>query len=275
MELVRKNKLTRLKDFLFRLIDHNLFLLSSSISYYSAVAIAPFLMILLALASVIGGEVQSKVTKQASSFSPEFGHMVALIFQNVNEGVDLRSISGLIGVFVLLFTASLVFVQMRYGLDVIYGHHEKKGPISLKKYVVEKLFAMFVVFIAGIFLLISSSLPGILKVIFPEQDYVTTALVLNLVVYVVMYYGIHMYTPSFRPRKRDAFKMAILSSVFFIVGNSLLGGYFRHFATSSIYGAAATLLVFLIWTFYSSFTMFLSVEILLYLKKIKKIKSSD
>jgi membrane protein len=272
MELIRKNKLTRLKDFLFRLLDDNLFLLSSSISYYSAVAIAPFLMILLSVASIIGGEVQSKVTAQASTISPEFGQMVALIFQNVNKGVDIGSVSGLIGIFVLFFTASLVFLQMRYGLDVIYGFHEKRGPINIWNYILERLFAMFVVFIAGIFLIISSSLPGIIRVIFPEQDYVVAAFLLNLFIYIIMFYGIHVYTPTLKPKKRDALKMSLLSSVFFIIGNTLLGIYFRFYATSSIYGAAATLLVFLIWTYYTSFTMFLSVEIMLFLKKIKKLK---
>lgn len=272
MELVRKNKLTRLKDLLFRIIEHNLFLLSSSISYYSAVAIAPFLMILLALASLIGGEVQSKVTNQAGTISPEFGQMVALIFQNVNKGVDLGSITGIIGVFVLLFTASLVFLQVRYGLDVIYGYHEKRGPLNIWSYILEKLFAMFVVFLAVIFLIVSSSLPGILRVIFPEQDYRATAFILNFFIYVVMFYGIHLFTPTIKPGKREALKMALLSSVFFIIGNTLLGVYFRFYATSSIYGAAATLLVFLIWTYYTSFTMFLTVEIMLFLKTIKKIR---
>jgi len=51
----------------------------------------------------------------------------------------------------------------------------------------------------------------------------------------------------------------------------LLGVYFRSVASSSIYGAAGSLLVFLIWSYYSSFTLFLSVELFLYFRKTKKI----
>lgn len=272
MELLKKTKLTRIKDFFEKVYDDNLFLLSSSISYYSAVAIAPFLLILLAVAAVIGGNVQFKVTHLAGNFSPEFGQMVAIIFQNVNEGVDISSISGLVGVFILFFTASLVFLQMRYALDVIYGHHEIKGRRSIWDQILEKLFAMFVVFLAGISLIAFSSLPGILKFVFPGQDYESTALLVNFFIYVMLFWGIHFFTPSFRPKKWEAFQMALLSSVFFIIGNTLLGIYFRTVATSSIYGAASTLLVFLVWTYYSSFTLFLSVEIFLFLKSIKKTK---
>lgn len=273
MELVKKSKFERTKNFLIKLSEDNLFLLSSSISYYSAVAIAPFLLILLAVAAVIGGNVQAKVTTLAGNFSPEFGHMVAIIFQNVNEGVDLSSLSGLIGVLVLFFTASLVFLQMRYALDVIYGYQEIKGRRSIFEQVLEKLFAMFVVFVAGVFLIVSSSIPGILRVLIPEQDLEGTAVVVNLFIYVVLFWSIHFFTPTVRPRKTDALKMSLLSSFFFIIGNTLIGIYFRTIATSSIYGAASTLLVFLIWTYYSSFTLFLSAEIFLYLKKIRKIKS--
>lgn len=270
MELIRSSRLKKLSHFFVKIYDDNLFLLSSSISYYSAVAIAPFLLILLGVASIIGGDYQSKVTNLVSNFSPELGQMVALIFLNVNEGVDLGSISGLIGVMILFFTASLVFLQMRYAFNVIYGYHENIGRITIWEQILEKLFAMFVVFIAGLFLIVSSSVPGIVRVAFPEQDYESTAVLLNFFIYVVMFFGIHIFTPSQKPGKREAFRMSLLSSLFFMLGNTLLGFYFRTVATSSIYGAAGTLLVFLVWTYYSSFTMFLSVEIFLYLKKIRK-----
>lgn len=272
MELIKKSRTTRLRDFLIKVDQDNLFLLSSSISYYSAVAIAPFLLILLAVASVIGDEVQSKVIDLASNFSFEVGQMVSLIFQNVNEGVNLGSVSGLVGIVVLLFVASLVFLQMRYAFDVIYGHHENKVRYTIWHHILEKLFAMFVVFVAGLFLIVSSSIPGILRVIFPSSNFAATAFALNVVIYVTMFWGIHMFTPSRRPGKKNALIMAVLSSLFFIIGNMLMGIYFRNVATSSIYGAAGTLFVFLIWSYYSSFTMFLSVEIFLYLKSIIKIK---
>jgi membrane protein len=228
---------------------------------------------MLAVASIIGGNVQAKIITMSSSFSPEVGQMVAIIFQNVNEGVDLGSLSGLVGLMILLFTASLVFLQMRYALDVIYGHHDAKGRISIWHHILEKLFAMFVVFIAGIFLIVSSSLPGILRVAFPGENYQFVGLVINIFIYVTMFWGIHFYTPSKRPGKREALKMSAISSLFFILGNAVMGIYFRTVATSSIYGAAGTLLIFLIWTYYSSFTLFLSVEVFLFLKKTTKRQS--
>ncbi len=266
MELQRKGPTARIRDFCLKVNSDNLFLLASSVSYYSAVALAPFLVIILAVASALGGDVQSRITAQAFDFSPELGRMVAIIFQNVHAGgghgsYDLGSTSGLVGLGVLLFVASVVFLQIRYAFDVIYGHHESRGSVSLWATLVEKLFAMLVVLVAGIFLIISSSLPGVLRLLFPGQDLETRAFLVNFFINVLMFWGIHFLTPSERPGKLRALEMAALSSLFFIVGNLLLGIYFRTVAMSSIYGAAGTLFVFLVWAYYTSFTLFLSVEI--------------
>lgn len=273
MELIKPGLPSRVKAFILRINEDNLFLLASSISYYSAVAIAPFLLILLGVASLVGENIQQKLSAQAYSFSPEFGRVVELIFTNVNQGINLGTISGWIGLGVLFFTASLVFLQLRYSLDVIWGHHGRRGLKSLWETILEKLFAILVVAIAGVFLVLSSSLPGLLRLYLNEgYAYHVPAVVLNFFIYVVMFWGIHFFAPSKRPAKFDALKISVLSSVFFIVGNILLGIYFREVATSSIYGAAASLLIFLIWTYYSSFTLFLSVELFLFLKRHRRIK---
>lgn len=275
MELIKKNYTARLKNLADKVYEDNLFLLSSSVSYYSALAIAPFLLILLGVASFIGGDVQEKVIQLCFEFSPEVGTMIQIIFNNVNEGVNLGSISGIIGTIVLLWSASLVFLQMRYALDVIYGFYDPTASLSIWKAIKERLFAMLVVVLAGLFLIASSSLPGMVQFFFGSNEklifYKVMALLINILVYMAMFWGIHFYTPTHRPKKREALKMGIVSAGFFIIGNLVLTSYLRGVALYSIYGAAGSLLVFLIWTYYSSFTLFLSVELFLYLRKIKKV----
>ena len=276
MEIVKKSLLARARNLANKITEDNLFLLASSVSYYSALAIAPFLLILLGVASLIGGDVQHKLIQLCSDFSPEVGTMITIIFNNVNEGVNIGSISGVIGIVALLWTASLVFIQMRYSLDVIYGVHDPHLSVSLWSTVKERVFAMVVVVLSGVFLIISSTLPGLVSYFFSTNEnvflYKAFALLVNILVYLAMFWCIHFYVPTQRPRKRDALKMGLLSSVFFILGNMFLAKYFQTVAGSSIYGAAGSLLVFLIWTYYSSFTLFLSVEFFLYLRKIGKIR---
>lgn len=275
VELIKKSFTSRIKNLADKVYEDNLFLLSSSVSFYSALAIAPFLLIILGVASIIGEDIQIKVINWASGFSPAVGKMIEIIFENVKEGVSIGSLSGVLGLIILLWTASLVFLQMRYSFDVIYGYLETSSNYSIWNTIKEKLFAMFVVFMAGLFLIISSSLPGFVDFFYKTNEnlfiYKTFAFILNFLIYVWMFWSIHFFSPSKRPRKREALKMSLLSSLFFIFGNMVLGIYLRSVAGNSIYGAAGSLLVFLIWTYYSSFTLFLSVEIFLFLKNIKKI----
>ena len=110
MELIKKSFVTRVKTVAANISEDNLFLLSSSISYYSALALAPFALILLSVASLLGPGMQRDLVKQASmTMSPEVGQMLEMVFSNVNEGVNVGSISGIIGAVVLLSTASMVF----------------------------------------------------------------------------------------------------------------------------------------------------------------------
>lgn len=266
MEALKKVS-NRVIGFFTKISNDNLLLLSSSISYYSALALAPFILILLWVASLLGQDIQSKITNHASNnFSPQVGDMLELVFQNINEGVDIGSVSGVVGFIVLLSTCSIVFIQFRYAFDVIYEHIDASAEKTIWETIKERLVAMVVVLGGACLLIASFTLAAIVEYLVAsemENALVFRGLVfvLNFLVYLAIFSGIHYFTPSIRPRKSNVLKIASLSSIFFLIGNIVLASYLKSMAASSIYGAAGTLLVFLVWTYYSSFTIFLSVEV--------------
>lgn len=278
MELIKKRFARRLSDLIDKITNDNLFLLSSSVSYYSALGLAPFLLILLGVASVLGQNVQERIISQTSNtFSPEVGHMVGLIFENVNEGVNIGSVSGVLGTLFLLLTASVVFLQFRYAFDVIYGNFQREVKKSHLEYVRERIFAMVVIIGGAVLVILSFSLAAIADFVFGDGTNNSsfakfTLFWINLMVNIILFTGIHFFTPTRRPKFKEALKIATLSSFFFILGNFLLAFYLKVVAANSVYGAAGSLLVFLTWTYYSSFTIFLSVEVFIYLRKVGRIK---
>lgn len=276
MELLHKNLLSRAKDVSTKISRDNLFLLSSSISYYSALALAPFALILLAVASFLGEGMQQDIVKQASAtFSPDIGQMLKMIFSNVNKGVNVGSISGIIGALVLLSTASMVFLQFRYSFDVIYGHHNPKASKTLKQTVGEKLFAMAFVLAAAVVFILSIFASGFfLKLFGGDTGSLWSSIVvlyLNFMVYLGMFTAVHYFVPSRRFSIYDTLKKAAFSAIFFMLGNFLLASYLKSVAGNSVYGAAGTILVFLTWSYYSSFIVFLSVVVFQYMKKIGRV----
>lgn len=277
MELTKKSLVARVKTVAGNISEDNLFLLSSSISYYSALALAPFALILLAVASLLGQGMQRDIVQQASAtMGAEVGQMLKMVFSNVNEGVNVGSISGIIGAVILLSTASMVFLQFRYSFDVIYGYYDPKATKSVMDSVKEKLFAMFFILMTAVVFILSLFASGIFLEIFGGQGngLWSTGVVLyvNFLIYLGMFTAVHYYVPSKKKGMVDTVKKASLTAIFFMLGNFLLAFYLKKVAADSVYGAAGAILVFLTWSYYSSFIIFLSVEVFEYMKKIGKVR---
>lgn len=276
MKIRKDHLIVRSKDFFQKIRKDNLFLLSSSVSYYSAIAIAPFLLIILALSSLLGEESSQRIQSFSLSFSPEAGELVTMIFSNVKDEINLSSLSGLIGLLLLFVTSSVVFIQLRFSFDVIYGFQDLRQARSIWDEILEKFIAIFIVFISSFFLIVASSAPSLLK-LFPLENnshpFMGYALhFFNVIIFICMFWSLHYFSPSLRPPTKKAFFMSLITAVFFLFGNYFLGIYFKNIATTSIYGAAGTLFIFLVWCFYTAFTMFFSAELVLFLEKFNRNK---
>jgi membrane protein len=259
----------------FKRIDrHNLFLLSSSISYYAALGLAPILLILLGIASLIGENIQHKILQQVAFIAPEVSQTLELIFSNLKDRVDLGSISGLLGLVFLLFLASYVFVQLRYSLDVVYGDFDKLKSKSFFHVIKERgglmlvVIAMCLLFATS--LLINPIFDFLLASRFENADWRKfVQVLLNFSIVFVLFTGLYFFTPSIKKKFSDCAKIALVTTGAFSVGNILTGLYMKTVALHSLYGAAGALLIFLLWAFYSSFTLFLSVEVFEFFKNRK------
>lgn len=261
----------KIRDFIFLILKHNIFFHSSAISYYAALSIAPFLLILLQVGALLGNRLQSELISQTYFvLGPEVGRITEMIFSNANEGINLASISGIVGGATLLFTASIVFIQLRFSLDNIYGHYDPEVSRSFTEVVKERIFSMIVVIFTAVLFFLSLFVSNIVKYVAGTDMEVgiwgqvvsnTLSFIINLMMFTAVYY----FAPTRTPKLKSALKMAVFTSVAFIFGKILMGLYFKNVALSSVYGAAGTLLVFLVWAYYSSFTMFLSVEGFLFL----------
>lgn len=268
----KRGQIQNLHAFLKRVDRHNLFLLSSSISYYAALGLAPMILILLGLAALIGEDIQQKIIQQVGFIAPDVSQTLQLIFLNLKERVDLGSISGLFGLGFLLFLASYVFVQLRYSLDVIYGDHDHANPKPFLQVVKERGVLMLVVIAMCLLfatsLLINPIFNFLLAERFENADWRNfVQVMLNFAILFVLFTGLYFFTPTKKKKFSDCAQMSLITTGAFLVGNILTGLYMKKIALDSLYGAAGALLIFLLWTFYSSMTLFLSVEVFEFLKK--------
>jgi len=261
-----------LTEFLSLINRHNLLMLSSSISYYAALALAPMLLILLALASLVGEDIQQSVIQQVSQIAPDVTGTMQLVFENLKNRVDLGSISGFLGLGFLLFLASFVFVQFRYSFDVIYGDHDPLVEKSFFHQLKERGILMLVVIAMCLLFATSLLINPVFNFLLADRFENETwkyfiQLSLNLLVLFFLFTGLYFFTPTRKKRIRDCALMSIITSSAFQGGNILTGIYMKTVAIDSLYGAAGALLIFLLWAFYSSLTIFLSLELVEFVKR--------
>lgn len=210
-----------------------------------------------------------------ATFSFEVSEIIRLAFVNADEGLQFSSVSGFLATLLVFFTASLVFTRFRYSFDVIYGFRTEELRRTHLETFFDKVFAMFIVFCGALLLVASLALMTYVEFLFGpgvKEPFIAdlAVLVANFILYFILFSMLHHFAPSIRPPVKDSLRMSALSTSFFIIGNMLLTGYLKQVAAQSVYGAAGTLLVFLVWAYYSSFTIFLSAELFLFVREIKK-----
>jgi membrane protein len=241
-------------------------LLASSISYYAVLGLAPLLLILLGIASLIGPDIQYKLLDQASTLAPDAGGVLKMVFENLKERVNVGSLTGLIGLVFLLFLASFVFLQLRYSLDIIQGHHDPHKPKSFLDVLKERGWLMVVVIamctLFALSLVIQPLFNFLLASRFESRAWrEIMQICLNFILLFILFTGLYSFTPTIKKKLSDCAKIAVLTSGAFLLGNMLTGLYMRKIALDSLYGAAGALLIFLLWAFYSSLMIFMSVEV--------------
>ena len=271
-----KNIFFKFSDFIAIILKHNIFFHASAISYYAALSIAPFLLILLQIGALLGNRLQSELISQTYFIlGPQVGKITEMIFSNANEGINFASISGIIGGATLLFTSSIVFIQLRFSLDTIYGYYDPEISRSIWTIVKERLFSMVIVIFTAILFFLSLFVSNIVKYVAGSDAGGLWGLIvsnaLSFIINMMMFSAVYYFAPTRTPKLKSAIKMAVFTSVAFIFGKILMGLYFKNVAMGSVYGATGTLLVFLVWAYYSSFTMFLSVEGFIFLHREKEL----
>lgn len=263
--------------------------LGASLAYYTIFSLPALLIIMIALVGIFFGEkaVEGQVFERLKGF---VGEGVALQVQMAVAGIgnhDDNTLAAIGGSVVLFFAATGVFSALQGALNQIFGVYQGREPHFLQV-VIDKLFTFGMVLLMGGLLtvaLISSALAGIITSIVQHNEtwlqsklaegfqfaglllhYSTSTFFWALDIFLtfgmltLVFVTIYKVLPDARIRWRYAIPASILVTGLFIIGKNVLIWYFTAFQLGSAYGAAGTLLVLLLWVFYSSQLLFIGAE---------------
>jgi len=244
---------------------------SSSIAFYLIFSLPAISIITLFIAGAAYKDqvVQQNMMQQIQLlFGAQSAETMNLIFANVNAtGTTL--VAKVFGVGMIIFSATTVFISLQNGLNSVWGI-KSKPKRDVLKFFINRLLSFAMVISIGFLLLVSLVLntfisvfnnlltdwfSGITSYIIPG-----TNLILSLVIITVVFAMIYKILPDARVRWADVWVGAFVTTLLFLLGKYLIGFYLGTSSLSTTYGAAGSLVLLLIWVYYSSIIIFVGAE---------------
>jgi membrane protein len=244
--------------------------LAAALAYYTVVALAPLLVILIAIVGLAFGReaAQGQIVSQIGSLvGEENGEAIQGIIANASRP-KTGIIATVIGIATLLFGASGVFGALQDGLNTIWEVKPKPGR-GLLGILKDRFVSVTMVFGVGFLLLVSLAISAGLAVmgeyltgLLPLPEIVLQSLnfVISLAVITLLFAMIFKVLPDAEIAWGDVWVGAAITALLFTIGKLLIGLYLGKSGVGSAYGAAGAMVVILIWVYYSAQILFLGAE---------------
>ena len=248
-------------------IEHNSLKLSASLSYYTTFSIAPILIIIISVAGIFFGveAVQGRIYHQLNGLiGNEAAQQIQAIIKNVETTQHNRN-GAIVGLIILIIGASGVFTEIQDSINFLWSikAKPKKGWV---KVILNRLLSFSLIASFGFLLFVSLAANAILDVLSePLKAYFADATiylfygvntVFTLVVTTCMFTIIFKMLPDAIVHWRDACVGAFLTALLFTGGKLLISLYVNYSELGKIYGATASIIIILLWVYYTSIILF-------------------
>ena len=187
-----------------------------------------------------------------------------------NASMDMSStLAHVIGIWTLIFSATTVFVALQSSLNNMWGIKPKPQK-GLLKYIINRLLSFAMVASFGFILLISLIADAILfafqKLVLHYFDGLGSVilfalnLVISLGIITIVFALLFKVLPDAKIRWRDVWVGAFITTLLFTIGKYLIGLYLGNSSITSAYGAAGSIVIILIWVYYSTVIFLFGAE---------------
>lgn len=252
-------------------IDDKLMKLSGALSFYMIFSMGPLLLIIITMSSIFFGRaaVEGKVYAQLQNF---IGHDTAIQLQSIIQHAAISgksTIATIIGVVFLIIGASSVFAEMQDSINMIWGlkPKPKSGWIAFLK---NRLLSFSIIVSLGFLLLVSLGVSALveafgnhLKLIIPGMSFMLIY-VINLCITIgittFIFAVIFKILPDAEIKWRDVTVGAVATMILFLIGKFAISFYISKSNVGSTYGAAGSLIILLLWIYYSSMIVYFGAE---------------
>lgn len=251
--------------------DDKVLKLSAALAYYTVFSIGPMIIVIIYFAGVIYGReaIQGTIFNQIQGL---VGADAAAQIQSMIKSSALSSTRGLaatIGIVTLVLGATSVFGEIQESINIIWNLKPKPKKGWLKM-IINRLLSFSVIISLGFILLVSLIVNGLVEALmdrlqayFPNVTVVLLYIINLLITFGVittLFGVIFKVLPDAKIRWRDVTVGSMVTAVLFMIGKFAITFYIGKSNVGGTYGAAGSLVVLLLWVYYSSVILYFGAE---------------
>jgi membrane protein len=245
--------------------------LGASLAYYTLFAMAPILVIAIAIAGFFFGAeaVRGEVVAQMRGLVGETGaQAVQAMLENAAARKGDGQLATIIGLATFFIGSTGAFLELQTALNAIWRVKPKPNA-GIREMLFQRLLSFGLVVGVGFVLLVSLVISAGLAALdrymghaFPALAVAWTAInvLVSLGVVTLLFAMIYQFLPDVKLKLRDVWLGALVTAGLFSVGKNLIGLYLGTSAIGSSYGAAGSVVVLLVWVYYSAQVVLLGAE---------------
>jgi len=244
---------------------------SAAIAYFALFSLAPLLLLATTIiARVLGPQaVEGQLHGQLSGF---MGEQAASALEQLVKGVTLakddNTSAAIIGSATLIYGATGVFVELKDSLNLIWGLRRREGR-SMVLFLKDRLLSFAMVLLTGSLLLASVLVSGTFallrgwlsqEITVPVEAWALLAFGIAFAMETLLFAIVFKVLPDLKFPWKDVWIGALVTALLFEAGKFGLGWYLGQTSTLSTFGAAGSVVLLLIWVYYSSLIVLTGAE---------------
>ena len=240
---------------------------AAAIAFYTALSFAPIVLLLISVGDFIGRDTREGMIDEVQRvLGDEAGGIIETIVSNAEQQQGNGTVAFLVSLGVTLFSASAVFGQLQVALNHIWEVKPAPGGGGLSSvwtWLRKRLLSMGMVLAIAFLLIASLVASAVVSYVVPADG--TAAhlgtIAVSLVIFVPLFALMFKYLPDAKVQWIDVIFGAVLTSILFLIGKTLIGLYLGMSGVGSAYGAAGSLILLLVWVYYSAIILLFGAEI--------------
>ncbi|HEU5135610.1 MAG TPA: YihY/virulence factor BrkB family protein [Steroidobacteraceae bacterium] len=250
-----------------RWLERDAFEHAAALAFCTLFSLAPLVIIIVAIVGIVFGE-DAASGQISAAISNLVGPQAATAVEEAVQSSRLEEaglVPTILGVGALIFGATTVFAQMQSALNQFWGVKARPTRSGILTFVIARLLSLSMVLIIGFLMLtsfiVSLGITGVIEyakewVPIPGFAVVVIDLAVSLGVTTVLFGMLFKVLPDVRIRWSDVWRGAFFTALLFAIGKYLISLYLTHVAPASTFGAAGSLVLILLWVYYSSLILF-------------------